>query len=440
MLAPPFKLAAPAQGARAHAEPDAHAHGAGCCGAKDDSAALHAGGRTRLAQLEAHLHCSVIGTCLSTAELRELMSRFLEVRGATDLDIHHDTVRLISQNGEVAKALHKALDQRHESVVRRLAKTHDAEALAAQWEEALRQGEIPAAYWAVLTHRHVTSELRQKVFGDVHMLSHLVGAANRADIRRLVDLEHENAELRDRMERQQARVRELVDERDLAAAQLRKQQLDAELRHDAGPAPTDGDALRAHLEETAATQIALHTERRERAEQASATALAEVARLQEELDHLKDTARMLSRELSAAETELRESAATGESPRNDDLDRQLRGRRILYVGGRPSSTPAIRELVRRHGGEFQRHDGGLEDRKGLLASAISRAEVVVFPVDCVDHDSVGNLKRLCARQDVAFIPLRSASVATFAAAFTARASEMAATPPHPSNPAICRHR
>jgi hypothetical protein len=148
---------------------------------------------------------------------------------------------------------------------------------------------------------------------------------------------------------------------------------------------------------------------------------------------------VLSRELSAAETELREASATEESPRNDDLDRHLRGRRILYVGGRPSSTPAIRELVHRHGGEFQRHDGGLEDRKGLLASAISWAEVVVFPVDCVDHDSVGNLKRLCARQDVAFIPLRSASVASFAAAFTA-ASEGATSSSQPSNPLACRHR
>jgi hypothetical protein len=186
--------------------------------------------------------------------------------------------------------------------------------------------------------------------------------------------------------------------------------------------------------------VALHTERRERAEQATAAALSETDRLREELDHLKETARMLSRELSAAETELRETAATEGSPRNDDLDRQLRGKRILYVGGRPSSTPVIRELVRRHGGEFQRHDGGLEDRKGLLASAISWAEVVVFPVDCVDHDSVGNLKRLCARQDVAFIPLRSASVASFAAAFTARATEGAPTSPQPSNPIACRHR
>ncbi len=61
--------------------------------------------------------------------------------------------------------------------------------------------------------------------------------------------------------------------------------------------------------------------------------------------------------------------------------------------------------------EHQRHEGGLEDRKGLLASGVAWAELVVFPVDCSDHDSARHLERLCARQGVAFVPLRSARFA-----------------------------
>ena len=77
----------------------------------------------------------------------------------------------------------------------------------------------------------------------------------------------------------------------------------------------------------------------------------------------------------------------------------------------------------RHGGEFQHHDGGLEDRKGLLASGVAWAELVVFPVDCIDHDSAGNLKKMCTRQGVAYVPLRGASVASFAAALSNSASD-----------------
>src|SRR5262249_56449253 len=38
-------------------------------------------------------------------------------------------------------------------------------------------------------------DIVNRVFGDVHMLSHLVGAANRADIRRLRELKQDNVAL-----------------------------------------------------------------------------------------------------------------------------------------------------------------------------------------------------------------------------------------------------
>lgn len=101
------------------------------------------------------------------------------------------------------------------------------------------------------------------------------------------------------------------------------------------------------------------------------------------------------------------------------LHRLLHRRRILYVGGRPSSTPTIRDLVHRHGGEFQRHDGGIEDRKGLLAAAIAWAQLVVFPVDCVDHDSALALKRACIQQGIDYRMLRTASVTSFVASIEA---------------------
>lgn len=46
------------------------------------------------------------------------------------------------------------------------------------------------------------------------MLSHLVGAANRADIRRLRDLEVEKAELEERLVRQQIAFHDAVRQRD----------------------------------------------------------------------------------------------------------------------------------------------------------------------------------------------------------------------------------
>lgn len=97
---------------------------------------------------------------------------------------------------------------------------------------------------------------------------------------------------------------------------------------------------------------------------------------------------------------------------------------------------AIRALVVRHGRDFQRHDGGLEDRKGLLVSAEARAELVLFPVDCIDHDSAGRIKRLCMQQGTPFVPFRSAGVASFAAAM-AQIDETLSLGSEARRPTIC---
>ena len=164
--------------------------------------------RTQIWELHQSLHCSIIGTCLSSGELRRLLVR-LEVQGAEtadDHDLHILGVLLAGRAG--AKQLQKALDRRHQAFLNQFAKAKDATALSALWEDALARGDIPGAYWALLTHPAATDAMVKDVFGQVHMLSHLVGAANRADIRRLRQLEEDNAALAAKLERAQRQLRD----------------------------------------------------------------------------------------------------------------------------------------------------------------------------------------------------------------------------------------
>jgi hypothetical protein len=383
-------------------------------------------GRRRLAELDPHLFCSIIGTCLGTSELRKLMSRFLAVDALSDLEVHHESVSRAAGGGAVAKALNKALDQRHAAAVQRFGRARGAAALETLWAEAAARGQIAGAYWALLSHRDTTAELRQKVFGEVHMLSHLVGASHRANLRRLAALESENAELRERLDEQRSRGAAQLAQRDarIGTLQIEVRQARLEGARSGASAP---EAV-GPPKDAEAEAIALHTGRRERAEQLAEVALAEADRLRAGVEEYARHVQVLQRELAAAEAQLR---ALGDPDACADrrLDEALSGRRLLYVGGRPSSTPVIRDLVERHGGEFRHHDGGLADRKGLLASSIAWAHLVVFPVDCVDHDSAGNLKRLCARLDIPFVPMRSASIACFAATLAGRAEIEAAEGP-----------
>src|SRR5262245_61571716 len=178
--------------------------------------------RTRISDLSGNLHCSIVGTCLSTAELRQILLK-LDVDGvreASDHDLHAKGVLLAGKPSPAAKLLTKALDRRHKVALSQFDKARTAAELRRLWDAAVQRGDIPGAYWAVLTHPAATDEVVRHVFGEVHMLSHLVGAANRADIRRLSQLEAERTELEAKVARQQAQLRDAIVARDATIRNL----------------------------------------------------------------------------------------------------------------------------------------------------------------------------------------------------------------------------
>lgn len=415
MHAPPFRLARTAGLPSSGGASPADAGRIDACCAPSRAQHVELKRRTRLSELDSNLHCSIIGTCLTTHALRKLVPKFtdLDRQRATDLEIHHAAVELAIEGAAGGKALHKALDERYAGAIRAFDNAKDADALVALWRDALKSGDIPPAYWALMTHPRTTMSVRQAAFGDLHMLSHLVGAANRADIRRLVAFEEENAALHAKIERQQARLHEMSVERDAA---LRERDA-CRARERAQPMSAESvlrDEVRALREALAARdeRLALHTSRREAAEQRIAAEQASARAMRARLDDLMAMVKTLRAEASAIELAVQASNDDPAAPAAESLS-ILQRKRVVYVGGRPGSNRVIRRIVDTAGGELTLHDGGIEDRKGLLAAALPGANLVVFPVDCIDHDSVNLLKRMCERHQIAYYPLRTASVASF---------------------------
>jgi hypothetical protein len=62
-------------------------------------------------------------------------------------------------------------------------------------------------------------------------------------------------------------------------------------------------------------------------------------------------------------------------------------------------------------GRFLHHDGGIEHSAALLPGLVSRADIAVFPVDCVSHDAAAAVKRVCRQLGKRYIPLRTSSLA-----------------------------
>lgn len=372
--------------------------------------------RTRIWDLSHHIHCSIIGTCLAAGELRLILIKAgLVVDSASDHELHSKGVQLAAERDKLGKLLNKALDKRHKTAIGRYDKVSSAGQMRALWQADLKGGDIPGGYWAAVTHPAATDDLVRQIFGEVHMLSHMVGAANRADIRRLRDLEIENDRLREKLARQEGHLRDGIASRD-----GRIRELTGLLARHIAEGNRDGDAdeqsadrkalegLIADLER----RLQLEASRRAGAEERTARAQEDVLRERSRSQDLERREAALREELDAVETRF---GARGQEDEADALPR-LRGRSLLYVGGRTDKLGHLKAVAEGCGGQFLHHDGGVDDRSGLIAGLVSRADLVVFPVDCVSHEAVILVKRLCRQMSKPYLPLRSTGLGSFVSA------------------------
>jgi hypothetical protein len=377
------------------------------------------GRRSKIWDIAPSLHCSIIGTCLSAAELRHFFVKVgdAEARVASDNVLHGSGVRAAGKHDLVGKLLNKTLDNRHEVTIRRFAKAGSAAQVRVFWLEAFEQGNIPGGYWAVLTHPATDRPLVEEAFGQVHMLSHMVGSSNRIDITRLRTLERELGERDEKITRQQARLSETARDR---AELLRKVEgLEAEVRRREATEPMVAEVISGAV--TTATLL-----QRLDAERAHSSALAaRVAELESQVKKADKFAATLNRqndqfrrEVRALEAELRIDEADG---RATGVEADLHGLTVLYVGGRPGLIDQLKAVVTRRGGSLLSHDGGIEENLAALPGLISRADAAFFPMDCVSHSAVGHIKKVCRDGRKPFVPLRTASVASFIAAVGNRA-------------------
>jgi hypothetical protein len=372
------------------------------------------GRRSKIWNISPSLHCSIIGTCLSAAELRHFFAKVgdADARVASDSVLHSSGVRAAGKHDPVGKLLNKALDNRHETTIRRFAKASSAAQVRGLWLEAFEQGNIPGGYWAVLTHPATDRPLVEEAFGQVHMLSHMVGSSNRIDITRLRTLERELGERDEKISRQQTRLSETS--RDRAELLRRVEGLEAEIRRREAAEPAAAELISGSV--TASTLLQrLDSERAH-----SSTLAARVAQLENEVKKaekfaaaLNKHSEQLQREARALEAELRIDQADG---RPAEAGNDLHGLTVLYVGGRPGLIDQLKVVVTKRGGTLLSHDGGIEENPAALPGLISRADAAFFPIDCVSHSAVGLVKKFCRDAQKPFVPLRTASVASFMAA------------------------
>lgn len=370
--------------------------------------------RRKLWELPHAYHCALIGTCLPVPEMRRLAPHSgYEVSEMTDYSLHTVVVGYCEERSALTEAIQRFLDKRHAQAVARFAPAADTAAVAFLWREALAHGDdIPGALWAAWTHPAMDDELGRDIHGDIHMLSHQVGTAVRADLRQLEHYKSEANRLHDEADALRHGLSEARRAHDKAVAALRGELAAAEQRA----------ARAAALErELAATARA----RREHADlQQRAAMLAARAEALEKLntENAKRAARLAGelaearQALAAADTTLDKAPTCG---RDCPPGPALEGRCVLCVGGRSGLVDGYRKLVEQRGGRFLHHDGGQEEHLHRIDAAIANADAVVCQTACVSHAAYWRLKDACKKLGKPCVFVQSPGVGSFARSLSA---------------------
>ncbi|MBB1075614.1 DUF2325 domain-containing protein [Rhodoferax sp. 4810] len=354
--------------------------------------------RRRLWELESRAHCPVVGICLPIPILRRVVNKVFRGHNVdTEYELHSGAVSQCSSRTPLSEGLQRELEQRYASALRQATRLKTPETLQVWWTESWKT-DLPGTLWATLTHPRCSPELERQVLGEVHMLQHQLGAAQRADSQRLDALLNENAVLASELARAQTRNTQLSQDTASRTAlqQTQVQQLRAELvsrnaRLSVFQEQLQG--LEAAVPDLAcrfkqAQELALQTDRIHALERSLLLAQQESERRGRLIDaqaaELKRLANATGNQSDASTTE-----ALKQTPLED--------RSVLCVGGRTASVPLYRHIIERTGGRFLHHDGGEEESLSKLDATLATADLVICQTGCISHNAYWRVKDYCKR-------------------------------------------
>ena len=417
----------------------------------DTEAAAHAAKsvRPKLWSLDKKFHCPLIGTCVSKAEQAKLAKRFgFSADPRNEFGIHVEAVGCCASRNPVSEALQKHLDRHYAAALREFSALRSADEVFARWQDCLRRGDVAGPFWATVSHKYSSPDVRQAAYGAVHMLSHQVGAWMSADLRRLEQLEHDNVRLQHELCAERASLAQRAELSEDAHRVLRREV--ASLRDEnfalkRGQARLDALENGVTMIELGRRLLTLSSENRAlQSAAARSDTLAERATvLTRELAAAQAVCRQMIDERDTLERQLSESTLTasevpanapanistkavdettcaslGDCLRCAEKQPLSRARCILCVGGRTSLLSHYRALAERLGIRLIHHDGGQEDAVSRLPELINSADAVLCPTDCVGHNAYFSLKQHCRKTAKPCLLFKGAGVTSFAFALS----------------------
>lgn len=356
-----------------------------------------------------HQLCTLVGTCIDVPTIRKLRKRFLAIttntRVETDYELHAFCVAACREKNPLSVYLNKYLNRNYQTIVSTLRSQKTDKAVEDLWRstDLTDDRQVAGFCWAILTSQHASAEMKDRLYGEMHMLSHISGQVLRKEQQKLA-IENERLLLEQQKQsrallRQQTRyenqkkITESLESQVIALNRRLSEQCSKADELSGSHAVDQASELLKNYEKTMWSQH------------------SKMMRLQEKLKHQEQQYEILK--ASQLNIIKPEKITTEGNASIGEVNSDLCGKSILYVGGFSRHRDRFKQLIESINGQFLYHDGGMQQSNQLLNMMVQKADVVFCPIDCISHGAVGRIKSLAKTKCKDCIFLRSPSLTSF---------------------------
>ena len=358
--------------------------------------------RHSLFEIDTYLYCSIIGTCLTPSEARKILSESIPVSIAenTDYMIHSIIITKLKNTQSFSNKVTKYLDNKFRVDIYSTKEITDINSLISFWNESCDKGNIPGAYWAILTNPLTSAELKKTVFGDVHMLSHLANEKEILTQQKIQKLKEEVKILSNDLKIYKSKLYKMTNKRDLIQKNLKSLKIDKTL--------LEKKYNKIKNEESTISNTKKLKDKINILKQKNSNLISTNQQLKEKLSIEKDYKNIECELIKKVSPPLQ---IFSEEHQNKSCD--LNNQHVLFVGGRPSMIPHCKDIVENMNGVFEYHDGGREQSSFTLRKLATKADIVICALDCVSHDATRCVKKICKGADQKIIMLNKSGLSAF---------------------------
>ena len=347
--------------------------------------------------------CSIAGTCLTMFEQKKiLVKERILYKHLRPFDIHSIMLSKAKEENRISRRVNDLLNRKYRKEILEFSDC-DEDRFLSIWDEKLKVGEVGGLYWVALSCRDYTAKTLKRLFGDVHMLSHVNGGEAGNSLQEIVRIKKENERLNRKLKQEKETRRQMKSE--IAALERNSAEMEAKYNNTI----VENEKLAEGMEEIRSDRRIGELEaenaafkcRLSQSEDKLKTYTGLVESLKNEkkkmvsnLSDLEETNNNLKSELDNSVQQFFEifQRCDEKCPAFD-----LCAKRILIVGGMTKIRSLYRDLVEEKGGVFDYHDGYMRGGEDILEEKIRRSDVVLCPVDVNSHKACLSVKRICKK-------------------------------------------